>query len=556
MKWHFNELQTGFDYQGIRDGDIEVFDKTRYQSVVRESIQNSLDARLDYSKPVKIEFNFFKVEKKELPGIEEIENVLKYSSRWDKANKDDQALLNKMIDSIEEKAYSCLEIADYNTRGMQAKTTFDSFAHARNVSTKSSGTSAGSKGMGKAAYFALSYLRTLVVSSIYYENKERLFQGISRVSTFPKEDKLYNYKGYYSTTIEPETTFDAVSDRFKRDEVGTSIFVLGLWKNENGITLMKKELVNHFWLAILENDLIVTIDGEEINRSNIYELIKRLYPSIEESSQYNSNPNPRAYFETYIGEKCIQKVFTKKIEHLGEVKLILGKNNQFQGRIANFRLSKMLIYKDPSFLYKGYCGVFVCLDPKGNEILKKLENATHTEWKLNNWKDPIGKKALNEYKNFIINSVNEFIVREDKGEITIDAFDDLLQFTGNQTVNDKGQNAVDKPSKVVVRKVKSEGVSEYIPKSFNWIRNRVVKTSNGFEYHIDMDSKVNQNSIYFEILVGNDDSSSKINITSLNKGDFNENRIALTLMKGTNHVVLKLDDFLKHTIRLKEIEAL
>ena len=86
---------------------------------------------------------------------------------------------------------------------MEANTTFDSFAHSRNVSTKSSETSAGSKGMGKAAYFALSYLRTLLVSSVYYENSEILFQGISRISTHPFNDETYNYKGYYSTSVKP-----------------------------------------------------------------------------------------------------------------------------------------------------------------------------------------------------------------------------------------------------------------------------------------------------------------------------------------------------------------
>ena len=553
MKWNFNTLPEGFDYQGIRDGDIEVFDKTRYQSVVRESIQNSLDARLDDSKPVVVDFKFFKIKKDLLPEFSNIEKRLEQSQKWDKANPDDKALLQNMIEAIETDHYSCLEISDYNTRGMEANTTFDSFAHSRNVSTKSSETSAGSKGMGKAAYFALSYLRTLLVSSVYYENSEILFQGISRISTHPFNDETYNYKGYYSTSVKPEESFDKVPEEFRRSEVGSSIFVVGLWPENHRVDQMKKEIVNNFWLAILEKELVIKINDETINETNIYDLIVAIYPDNKESGQYNTNPNPRPYIEAYQKIDCTQKIFDKKIEHLGDVQFIIAKNKEFQGRIANFRLSKMLIWKDTAHLYKGYCGIFICTDKNGNEILKRLENATHTEWKAGNWKDPIAYEALRSYKNFLKECIDEFVERENSDEITIDAFDNLINLTGAKSTEHGGKDVENSAkNKPVVTKVKTEGTALYLPKTFNWIRNKIVKTTDGFEYHIEMNSKNKNNAITFEVLVGNDDGSSRVNIRKSNIGNFDGNTIDFVLNKGENTVVVELVDQIKHSIRLKE----
>jgi|SRR5690554_566343 len=558
MKWNYSKLSPGFDYQGIRDGDIEEFDKTRYQSVIRESIQNSLDARLDFTQPVQVKFNFFELNKVEHQNIAEIETHIKACLDWKRANEDDKELIRQMLAETQGSTYSCLEISDYNTKGMKADTTFDAFARSRNVSDKSSAGSAGSKGMGKAAFFAISYLRSILVSSIYYEKQEKLFQGISRIATHIKDGELYNYKGFYSTDFKPEDSFDKLPMRFVRKQSGTSIFVIGLWPEENRLHIMKKELVNNFWLAIYEGELEVEINGEVINKNNVYKLVTELYDSVEESGHFNTNPNPRPYMEAYIGENCTQKIFSEKIEHLGKVKFIISKNNKYQGRIANFRQSKMLIWKDASKLYKGYCGVFVCEDQQGNEYLKKLENATHTEWKAYNWKDPMAKKVLDSYKDFITKCIQDFVKESYSGEITIDAFNDLLSLMGEKKEGDgkTGSELSDKKKKPVITKRQQEGEAEYIPKSFHWIRNRAVKTATGYKYQIKMNSKKSNNRISFMVFVGNDDNSSrgKVDVKSLSSGSFEENRITLDLQKGENEIILELDDYLKHSIRLKEIE--
>lgn len=557
MKWNFKEIMAGDDYQGIRDGDIELFDKTRYQSVVREAIQNSLDARLSYNEPVTVVFNFLELEKSKHPEMTDVEKRLIFCKNWDRANEDDKELISNMIDSIEIDKYSCLVISDYNTIGMEVDSSFDSFARARNVSTKNNIGSAGSKGMGKAAYFAASYLHTLFVTSIYHKDNSCLFQGISRISTHKIGDKLYNYKGYYGDDFTPTSSLNSIPDIFKRSQSGTSIYIIGLWADHKREELMVKELLNNFWLAILEGDLIVQIGNQEFDKENIYDEVVKHFDNVYESGQYNSNPNPRPYIESYLEINCTNKTYSKNIPILGDVRFVIAQNDQYQGRIANFRKSKMLIYKDPSKLYRGYCGIFVCTDKKGNEILKKLENATHTEWRKGNWKDDRGREAIYNLHEYIKECIDDFIGDQHNNEITIPAFDKLLSLKGifqsdGKTNTDKGdkKEKPKKPEKV------PQGNSSYTPKSFHWLRNRVVKQDNTFKYIITMNSKHSNNKIDFELFVGSDDKSSRerVNIVDSSIGSFKDNTLSLNLNKGITDVEIILEDNIKHSIRLKEIK--
>jgi hypothetical protein len=215
----------------------------------------------------------------------------------------------------------------------------------------------------------------------------------------------------------------------------------------------------------------------------------------------------------------------------------------------------MLIWKDPAQLYKGYCGIFICEDLAGNHILKRLENATHTEWKAGNWKDPIGREAIKSHQRFIKKCIDDFVEDQSGEDLSIDAFDDLLNLsTGKKHIKSSKSQEKNKP--VVTKKI-VKGDTEYIPKSFNWIRNRVIKLTDGFEYKIVMNSKKSNNHICFEILVGSDDTSkASVDIKSINMGEFNGNKIELNLDKGDNLVSVRLLDNIKHSIRLKEIQSI
>jgi hypothetical protein len=216
----------------------------------------------------------------------------------------------------------------------------------------------------------------------------------------------------------------------------------------------------------------------------------------------------------------------------------------------------MLIYKDSSYIYKGYCGLFICDDEEGNEILKKLENAKHNEWNAGNWDNPKASQAIKAYKNFLQECVNDFTEVEQGLDISIPELDRLLGImetgknNGGTTLDEKGIKTKERPKPIKQKTIPSDR----IPKNFNWLRCKVEPIQNSFEYQISINSKVKDNDLSFEILVGSDDKNgkNKLDILSLSEGTFDKNIITLNLNKGLNELSLVLKDSLKHTIRLKE----
>ena len=557
MKWNFNKLRVGDEKQGIRDGDMSDFSKTHYKSVVRESIQNSLDAKLKESvKPVIVNFNLKTYSKDFLPTFSTIEKRIEECFEYAN-NEDDLEFLSTMIESFQNNTeYECMEISDYNTLGMEIDTSYDSFANSRNISSKYSKGSAGSKGMGKAVYFASSYLQSILVSTKSVNN-DVIFQGITKIATHKVDGVEYSHKGFFGDDMVPIQDANKIPSEFQRTESGTSIFIIGLKPDESRIEEMTKELLANFWLAIYEGDLIVKIENKQFDKESIYDEIKHRYKELDESGQYNKFPNPRPYIETFIGiQNGKRQVYQDKIDVIGDVRLVLAKNHNYPGRIAFYRKSKMLIFKDISYIYKGYCGLFICDDENGNEILKKLENAKHNEWNSGNWDNPLANQAIRSYRNFVQKCVNDFTEIEQCLDISIPELDRLLgiELPGKTktgiAVDNSGIKTKEKPKPI---KQKSTTVDR-IPKNFNWLRCKVVPINNYFEYQVSIHSKVRDNNVSFEVLVGSDDKKgkNKVDILSLSEGIFNKNIITLNLDKGLNELTLVLKDSLKHTIRLKE----
>lgn len=555
MRWNFNELRLGDEKQGIRDGDMSDFNKTHYKSVVRESIQNSLDARNNYKEPVTVHFTFKTYQKNFLENFSNIEEHI-IKCREYAGNADDKEFLSTMIASFKNQdEYECMEISDFNTLGMEIENSYDSFANSRNISSKYSKGSAGSKGMGKAVYFASSYLQSILVST-KSTNDKFIFQGITKIATHEYEGVEFSHKGFFGDGMFPAENDSDIPQEFKRNQVGTSIFIIGLKPDENRTEEMTKELLANFWLSIYEGDLIVKIDDKEFNKENIYEEIIQREPTLEESGQFNKFPNPRPYIESFVGVDNRQKTYIAKLEVLGDCRLILAQNNNYPGRIAFYRKSKMLIYKDSSYIYKGYCGLFICDDEEGNEILKKLENAKHNEWNAGNWDNPQASQAIKAYKNFLQECVNDFTEVEQGLDISIPELDRLLGImetgknNGGTTLDEKGIKSKERPKPIKQKTIPSDR----IPKNFNWLRCKVEPIHNSFEYQISINSKVKDNDLSFEILVGSDDKNgkNKLDILSLSEGTFVKNIITLNLNKGLNELSLVLKDSLKHTIRLKE----
>lgn len=88
--WNFPSNNFG-QITGIGDSGVETFKGSPIRSLAREVCQNSLDAKINDSEPVRVEFRLFTINSSEVPGRDYLEEVFHKSLDYWSAQKADKA---------------------------------------------------------------------------------------------------------------------------------------------------------------------------------------------------------------------------------------------------------------------------------------------------------------------------------------------------------------------------------------------------------------------------------------------------------------------------------
>ncbi len=419
-KWHFKP--EGGGEIGPNDPLHITFKGNPYYSIVREAIQNSLDAVDDKTKPVVVSFQYFDLNRQEYPAFFQIETHINQSLNYYKENVDAKRLFGDMLKYLngteegkKKLKISCLKISDMNTKGMYfdegTTSPFYAFLRASGVSAKNQG-AGGSFGFGKGAYFALSPIKTLVVSS-KDTNGNVYFEGATRLTTHKddSDSKISAFGFYDNNNGNPTTTEDDISEIFRKTESGTDVNIIGLWDEPNQKRLMIKSVLNNFWLAIYDEKLVVQIDDITINKNNIETIIGEYFEGQAESGVPTEieSWNPKSYLKAvkYAETNDQFRVFEDNLKTIGKVKLYVYLEKGLPNRTSYFRTPRMVVFKRTNRKVNGYSAVFICDNDKGNEMLRLMENPAHNEWNIDNYPkdegqiDTDARKGYNEISNFI-----------------------------------------------------------------------------------------------------------------------------------------------------------
>jgi hypothetical protein len=523
IKWQFAEHTSLNDIVGFKDNDIEKFGENPAKSIVREAIQNSCDA-LDIDNgqtQVKVVIKTGTVSKSQLPNFQKIEDHIKFCihPENDPAENDE---IQRHIDAFSNDTFSYLEISDYNTTGMGEKS-FESLTRGIFKSTKATSGSQGSKGVGKAAYYASSYLRTMLVSTKNEEGNR--YRGAAKLSTHKspfEKDKVYQYKGLYGDSKSKENS--EIPKLFQRDEKGTSVFIIGFWDLKNFRTDVVQEVLSNYWFAIAKEQLVVSIEDETLNSKNVGDYIKHYFPNYRDYLT-GGKQNPRAYYEVYKKGT----LYTKSIANIGTCSLWLHKNDAYNlGAVARFRQTKMLIFKEND-LDAGFAGVFLCDSPKGNAFLKDIENDAHDMWNpsLNHNVTKEAKITLQEIKEFIREKYVLYSGLGNHDSFTIDSLDSLFSFSGGSTKSSK------KKDKTKIKPEPKENTRDRLVGRHHF----KAELKNGrYFYSLEFNSVKSVKGQKFKISIGTDSSKDVVNIIGSSNGTFDGNIIELDVKKGDNYV--------------------
>ena len=444
--WHF-AAQLGGREDGPNEPMTENFKKYPYASLVRESIQNSLDVQANPNEPVRVEYSLNRIRGKDFPNFFDLGRhirgcLMHFPSNSDAINA--YQPMKEYIDGIQshEKLWY-IDVADYNTKGMEyiendTSNPFYAFVRAAGVSAKQDSASGGSYGYGKAAYFYLSKLRTVFVSTKTLEG-DVFFEGVSSLCTheLPGEKGLYVSVGYYDNQNgNPITSTEKIPTRFQREEPGTTISIIGFDASDKEYIYKEMTIatLRNFWMAIESGNLEVKIGDTLINKDSIPQLMEVFFTDNVDNYKTDNQYNPRPYWEAvhyYVEGDNKHKKIEADLEILGHVKFYALKNKDATDKVIYMRKPLMRVFRKKTQSSFGFYGVFVCSDQHGNEYLRKMENPAHNEWVPQNWKEngrtvTKAKDCKTEIERFIIEALKEIFSNRSSNTQQIKGLEEFL----------------------------------------------------------------------------------------------------------------------------------
>lgn len=438
-KWTFAVQADNSQEIGPNNAMAQNFRKSPYPSLIRESIQNSLDAILDDSKPVVVKYSFITMDGNEYPNLFELKEHIQGCKEYYSDNVNAEEVYGPMLKRFDDQRFQnqlcCVRVSDYNTKGMNyipnnTKSPFYAFVRSAGVSAKENLTAGGSFGFGKAAYFLISPISTVLVSTCTSDN-QKCFEGVASLCTHTHGGSKYSNVGFYDCNGGlPTCQENQIPEGFVRNEPGTDINILGfdISEKDEAIKEMVEAVLWNFWFAVKSGKLEVEIEDVKITADCLSELMDAYFGGDDVPKK-----NPKPFFDVMNnvadGSKYFE--FEEDLLNLGHVTLRLKREKHAPDKIVYMRLPKMLVECKGHRSHYGYYAVFYCDDPNGNDYLRKMENPAHDEWKAANWKEnrrtsPKGREIAKELSDFVDRCMQQLFSGNGQKVASIKGLDSFL----------------------------------------------------------------------------------------------------------------------------------
>ena len=426
-KWHIAALEENAGDEGPNSAMSQTFSKFPCAALIRESIQNSLDAVVDESMPVKVCFEYRSLDKSDYQNFFDLRDHIQACLDNYLENPTAKRIYPLMLQYMKNTSeIGFIRVSDYNTKGMDyavtaTNKTFYAFVRAAGVSVKQAQGAGGSFGFGKGAFFVMSPINTLMVSTKNI-NDECFFEGVTRLCSHWEGGKKRSHMGFYDNNSgQPTSDPNMIPKPFTRQETGTSIGIMGInynaWNDSKDELI--KEVLRNFFVAVLNKKLVVIIDGNKgtekdavtIDAEHLDNLMNQHFPFLRDV-RGDAPYNPRPYYEAIKDNKS---VFESDLPILGHVRAYFKEVPENSTNVIFMRKLYMKVNKLSRNL-GNFNGVFICDNEDGNTILGDMENPEHNEWKAENCNKPdretdyqVAKKAMAEFDNFISECFNKLL---------------------------------------------------------------------------------------------------------------------------------------------------
>ena len=456
MTWQFPLNEAG-EIEGFTNAGISHFMDQRDVNLIRESIQNSLDARAGHA-PVWVEFTSM-----ELPTTafqaNQLCDILGYAANSPHDDKGSEQFGRAKWLLNDNRQIWTIRIKDSNTTGAQdvprpggAPSKWAALTKGSGSPAKDQKDAAGSFGLGKHSAFAVTDLRTVLYSTAWRdENRlnQRFIGKSILVSHNDGDGKLRRGTGYLSTDSYAPLRDGDVPHTFGLREPGTAIFIPGFNRTGAANLLLKciETAIDNYFHAIVMGNLIVKVGNAEVSSDNI-------------GKEFNG-AQPRT--ANFIRVSKMAPVAQERFTGIGTVKLRILVHDDLRSKareIALVRDSGMMITAERRDMdiglanipqiWRGFTAIIECIsEPGESSYIRDSESPKHDELSVDYIEDTDRRKdasnALHEMGRWVRQRIeNEAGLETPDSE---DYVDELAKYFPIYDEDGKPGNA-DKPGHV------------------------------------------------------------------------------------------------------------
>lgn len=474
-KWYFPSNNNA-SISGINDAGIATFESNVYESLVRESIQNSLDAKAANSDaPVRVEFKFLKIPKEWIPGRDSLEMALEQCQKAEGLDEKTNNFLRHALCLLKAPCVNVLKISDYNTTGLTGSTDGKrgsawSKLIKENGSNNKQGGAGGSFGIGKSAYYASSVFRTVFFSSLN-ENGEKSYIGESRLISFDLPDgKLSQGVGFYSPdenllAFQELASFDREA---ARTESGTDVYIIGnrilLFNSEKLKHILIDAIIENFMVSLVKKLLVVEVNGIRIDAVYVQDYYEQKYSESESGTLADNLKSAMEYYRilTNADSKTdsVPLDSSKYGQAFGfkndECQLYLRKGDDLNRKILITRKTGMKLFEQTHLSASiNFSGVLYISGNTMNNLFRKMESPAHNKWEANQQDSDYQTQfdAYKQLREYLRSTINELY--QDKVGDEFDAFN-VDQFLPDNLDDSANGNGAEPGLPPETKKVKSK----------------------------------------------------------------------------------------------------
>ena len=462
----------GGQIEGFNNASIDTFIGNRVFSLVREAIQNSLDARLDKAKPVLVSFSLDELEASKVPEVTALTDFLKLASVREKNNTGNAQTLQFYENALARakgKKTVLLGIHDANTTGLEGPTadvadgkpgSWLGLVKGAGLTVHKASDAAGSFGHGSKAPIGVSQLRSVFYfTKILIDKKieEHRFQGKSILQSMPLNGETTQGTGYYGVQEKLMPLINASIPTWANEirelnapGIGTSIYVpfpnLATEGEDFWLQVQLSVLAN-FYHAISSGVLNVRLgDLETIEASNVERIFDEVISSLNDFDQ-SFLDRIEGQIASAITMRAKESDIKGKLSVEGfEAEWFIRLGDSVERKAVGISRNGMLITRQAKNL-KQFIGtrpfdmVVSVLPGDGSALLRKLENPEHNDFQFDRIEDISERREVQrKYDRFtaeIKAIITEHASVNSESEMFVSDLDDL--FGGGIVAFDSGK---------------------------------------------------------------------------------------------------------------------